>query len=81
MRRPEGIRSFRREVRLTRWRIKAMGELIDRWDEYEAMRVAPPGTFQKAVNLPELSREFAQEMHAELLAHLGRLEAAWERRN
>ena len=56
-------------------------ELIDRWDEYEAMREAPPGAFQNPVGVPELSREFAQEMHAELVAHLEKLEAAWERRN
>jgi hypothetical protein len=81
MSRPEGVRSFRREVRLTRWRIKAMGELLDRWDEYEAMLAQPPGTQGKPIKRPELSREVVEDLHKELLERLEQLEAAWERRN
>jgi hypothetical protein len=44
MPRPEGVRSVRRELRLTRWRIKAIGEELDRWDSYDSAQLLPSGT-------------------------------------
>jgi hypothetical protein len=40
MPRPEGVRSIRRELRPTRWRIKAIGEELDRWDSYDSALVS-----------------------------------------
>lgn len=79
--RAQGIRSFCREIRLTRWRIKRMGELLDRWDEYEALQAAPPDIRRTVVEKPDLSRELVKDLHTFLVSRLGELEEMWERRN
>lgn len=81
MPRASGVRSFRKELRLTRWRIKAMGELLDQWEEYEAMNALSLGVQTKPVEKPDLSREVVEDLHRMLLARLEELEEAWERRN
>lgn len=73
-------RAFRNRMRLTESRIKDMGMLIARWDEYDAIQLLPPEARNRNITKPRRSRADARWHQDMLVQHLGELEELWERR-
>lgn len=74
------VRGFRNRMRLTEARIKDMGMLLARWDEYEAIQLLPPEVRNRNITRPKRSRQEARQHQDMLVRHLGELEDLWERR-